>query len=76
MSNAVSRLLGTVLGGAVRDIVTQLAQNPLMGYILVFGIEAAMVGLSLLLLQYIDVGAFRRQAQEPSLLERAAIATD
>jgi BCD family chlorophyll transporter-like MFS transporter len=76
MSNAVSRLLGTVLGGAVRDIVTQLSGNPLMGYILVFGIEAAMVALSLLLLQYIDVGAFRRQAQVPSMVEKAAIATD
>jgi MFS transporter, BCD family, chlorophyll transporter len=76
MSNAVSRLLGTVLGGAVRDIVTQLAQNPLMGYILVFGIEAAMVALSLLLLQYIDVSAFRRQAQGQSIVERAAMATD
>ena len=76
MSNAVSRLLGTVLGGAVRDITTQLAQNPLTGYILVFGIEAALVAVSLVLLQYIDVSAFRRQAQEPSLVERVAIATD
>jgi BCD family chlorophyll transporter-like MFS transporter len=76
MSNAVSRLLGTVLGGAVRDTVNQLAPNPLMGYILVFGIEAAMVALSLVLLQYIDVGAFRRQAQATPLVERAAIVTD
>jgi MFS transporter, BCD family, chlorophyll transporter len=76
MSNAVSRLVGTILGGAVRDIVTQLAQNPLMGYILVFGIEAGMVALSLLLLQRIDVGAFRRQAQQPSLVERVATAAD
>jgi len=76
MSNAVSRLVGTILGGAVRDVVTQLAQNPLMGYILVFGIEAGMVALSLLLLQRIDVGAFRRQAQQSSLVERAAIAVD
>ncbi len=76
MSNAVSRLAGTILGGAVRDVVTQLAQNPLMGYILVFGIEAGMVALSLLLLQRIDVGAFRRQAQQSPLVERAAIAAD
>ena len=76
MSNAVSRLLGTVLGGAVRDIVTQLSANPLTGYILVFGIEAALVALSLLLLQYIDVSAFRQQAQATSIIERAAIATD
>jgi BCD family chlorophyll transporter-like MFS transporter len=76
MSNAVSRLLGTVLGGAVRDIVTQLSANPLTGYILVFGIEAALVALSLLLLQYIDVSAFRQQAQATSIIERAAIVTD
>jgi BCD family chlorophyll transporter-like MFS transporter len=76
MSNAVSRLVGTVLGGALRDVVNQLAQNPLTGYILVFGIEAALVALSLLLLQRIDVSAFRRQAQQPSIVERVAIAAD
>jgi BCD family chlorophyll transporter-like MFS transporter len=76
MSNAISRLLGSVLGGAVRDVVTQLLSNPVMGYVTVFGAEAAMLFGSLLLLRRIDVSAFRRQAEEPPLVERAALAAD
>jgi len=76
MANAVSRLVGTILGGAVRDVVTQVAHNAVTGYAVVFGIEALMLLVSLLLLQKIDVGAFRRQAEQPSLLERASLAAD
>ncbi|MCK4977065.1 MAG: BCD family MFS transporter [Anaerolineales bacterium] len=77
MANALSRLIGTILGGVVRDLVTQLAQTPVMGYIVVFGIEAAMLVISLILLRYIDVSAFRQRVREqPSLVERAAIASD
>jgi BCD family chlorophyll transporter-like MFS transporter len=76
MSNAISRLLGSVLGGAVRDVVTQVLSNPVLGYVVVFGIEAVMLFGSLFLLRGIDVSAFRRQAQEPSLVERAALAAD
>lgn len=77
MANALSRLIGTILGGVVRDMVTQLAQIPVMGYIVVFGVEAAMLVISLILLRSIDVSAFhRRVEEEPSLLERAAIASD
>jgi BCD family chlorophyll transporter-like MFS transporter len=28
MANAVSRLIGSILGGALRDLVAQFAQNP------------------------------------------------
>jgi BCD family chlorophyll transporter-like MFS transporter len=77
MASALSRLTGTILGGVVRDMVTQLAQAPVMGYIVVFGIEAAMLVISLILLRYIDVGAFRqRVGEQPSLVEQAAIASD
>ena len=76
MSNAVSRLVGTILGGAVRDVVAQVAHNPVTGYAVVFGIEAIMLLVSLYLLQKIDVGAFRRQAEQPSLLEQASLAAD
>jgi len=76
MSNAVSRLLGSVLGGAVRDIVTQSFQSPILGYVIVFGTEAGMLLLSLILLRWIDVSAFRRQVAEHSLLERAALASE
>jgi BCD family chlorophyll transporter-like MFS transporter len=66
--------VGTVLGAAVRDIVSQLAQNALTGYLLVFAIEAGMLAVSLILLRRIDVGEFQRSAAQPALIERAAIA--
>lgn len=74
MSNAVSRLLGSVLGGAVRDVITQSFQSPIFGYVLVFAIEAGLLLFALILLRWIDVSAFRRQASEHSLVERAALA--
>jgi BCD family chlorophyll transporter-like MFS transporter len=76
MANAVSRLVGSVLGGVVRDLVTSALQNPVNGYVLVFGIEAAMLLASLFLLRQIDVNAFHRQAEQPSLFEKAAIANE
>jgi BCD family chlorophyll transporter-like MFS transporter len=75
MANALSRLIGSVLGGAVRDLVTRLSQDAILGYVVVFGIEAAMLAVSLLMLRSIDVGAFREQVEsQPSLVERAAMA--
>jgi hypothetical protein len=47
-----------------------------LGYVIVFGIEAGMLLLSLILLRWIDVSAFRRQVAEHSLLERAALASE
>jgi BCD family chlorophyll transporter-like MFS transporter len=76
MSNAISRLLGSVLGGAVRDVVSQVLQNPILGYVVVFFVEAGMLLFSLVLLRRIDVASFRRQTKEPSLVERAALVSD
>lgn len=75
MANALSRLLGTVLGGVVRDVVTQVTQIAVLGYVVVFGIEALMLLISLFMLGKINVNAFRKQAhEEPSLAERMAMA--
>lgn len=74
MSNALSRLLGSLLAGGVRDIFTQLTGNLIGGYVAVFVIEAGLVLVSLIMLRGIDVGAFRRQAEEPGVLERSALA--
>ncbi len=75
MANALSRLLGTVLGGIVRDVVTQVTQGAVLGYIVVFGIEALMLLISLFMLGRINVNAFRKQTQEePTLAERMAMA--
>ncbi len=76
MSNALSRLIGTVLSGVVRDLVTQVFQTPIAGYVVVFIIEAVMIAVSLVMLRKIDVRAFRQQADHHSLVERAAIASD
>jgi len=75
IANAASRLLGNVLGGAVRDGVTQVTGNAVGGYAVVFVIEALLLLASLALLRQIDVGQFRQMA-EASLpyAERAALA--
>jgi BCD family chlorophyll transporter-like MFS transporter len=76
MANAISRFIGSMVGGVIRDIVTQIFQSPIGGYVVVFGIEAAMLLISLIILRRVDVGAFREQVSETSLVERAAIASD
>lgn len=74
MANAISRLMGSVLGGALRDALTRLIGDPVLGYALVFALEGGLLFGSLLLLRRIDVSAFRRQAAELTPLERIAAA--
>ena len=76
MANAFSRMIGSVLSGAVRDVVTQTTQNAVMGYVVVFGIEALMLLISLVLLRRINVGEFRQSAQSYPLVERAALVNE
>jgi BCD family chlorophyll transporter-like MFS transporter len=75
-SNALSRLTGSVLGGAVRDVVTQVTRDALSGYLVVFGIEAMMLVVATVMLYRIDVKAFKRQANEPSFADKVALATE
>jgi BCD family chlorophyll transporter-like MFS transporter len=75
-SNALSRLAGSILGGVVRDVVTQATGQPLSGYLVVFGIEALMLLIAALMLHRINVRAFRKQVQEPSFVEKVAIAAE
>ncbi|MCX8062723.1 MAG: PucC family protein, partial [Anaerolineales bacterium] len=75
MANALSRLIGTLLSGVVRDVVTQFSQAPLSGYLTVFGIEAFFIAVSLVMLGKISVEQFR-EASETSVVERAALASD
>ena len=71
-SNALSRLIGAVLGGVVRDLVTTTSGNALAGYLVVFAIEALMLLTAVFLLGRIDVSAFRKAAAR-SVVERAAL---
>jgi BCD family chlorophyll transporter-like MFS transporter len=74
MANALSRLIGTLLSGAVRDVVTQVTQAALSGYLVVFAIEASFIAVSLWMLSRIDVSKFQRQTSAAPLVERAAMA--
>ena len=76
MANAFSRLIGSVLGGVVRDLITTLTGNSVMGYVIVFGVMAGFMLISVLLLTRIDVNLFQDQGINPSVVERAAIAVD
>jgi len=73
VSNALSRLVGTLLAGVVRDAVTGLTHNLIGGYLVVFGIEAAMLALAVYMLIRIDVESFHKQVEAPSVLERVAL---
>ncbi len=77
MASAIARLAGNVLSGVIRDTVTMIAQTPVAGYLVVFGLELGMLLLSLWLLQNVDVSLFQREAVEaPSIAERVALAGD
>jgi BCD family chlorophyll transporter-like MFS transporter len=76
MANAFSRLTGSLLSAVVRDLVVQVAGDPLLGYLTVFSMLGAFMLISLTMLQRIDVANFRRQAGAPGLVERAALASE
>jgi len=75
-SNALSRLTGSVLGGVVRDVVTQVTGQALSGYLVVFSIEALMLFIAAFMLYRIDVNAFKKQTKEPAFVEKAALAAE
>ncbi len=75
-SNALSRLTGTLLSGAVRDGVTYLSGQTLIGYLVVFAIEASMLLIATWMLRLIDVETFRQNAEQPSFVEKIALAAE
>ena len=75
-SNALSRLTGSILGGVLRDVVTQVTGAALSGYLVVFGIESLMLLTAALMLSRIDVKVFKKQVQEPSYVERVTLVVE
>ena len=71
VSNALSRFIGTLMSGVVRDISSQILHNPVYGYIVVFILEAGFLAFSLYLLKNISVNRFKDQVQHISLSEKA-----
>jgi BCD family chlorophyll transporter-like MFS transporter len=76
MANAASRLIGALMSGVVRDLLTQVLQDPVLAYVSVFSILALLLLISLIILRRIDVTVFRREAETRTVLERAALASD
>lgn len=73
VSNALSRLVGTLTAGVVRDLVSQLSGDLLLGYIVVFALQAIMLAAAVFMLTRIDPAAFYNQVKAPGLAERAAM---
>ncbi len=77
MASAVSRLGGNMVSGIVRDAMTELVGNAVIGYSVVFVLEIVFLLLSLIILRRIDVNLFIQQAEKQvSLVERAALAKE
>jgi BCD family chlorophyll transporter-like MFS transporter len=74
VADALSRGLGMLLGGIVRDVITWLSGDAGLGYVTVFFIEAGFLLVALLLLRQIDVARFR--SRQPGLVELAALTAD
>ncbi len=75
-SNGMSRLTGLLLAGVVADVATQVTGVAMSGYIVVFGIEALMLFIAAIMLTRIDVQAFKNKVEEPSFVDKVALATD
>jgi len=76
MANAASRLIGALMSGVVRDVLTQVLLDPVLAYVSVFSILALLLFISLLLLRRINVAAFREKAYTSSVVEKASLAGD
>ncbi len=76
IANAYSRLAGALMSGALRDLSTRVFNNFILGYIIVFLLEALMLLVSLALLSRIDVALFQRKAGALPVIERASVAGD
>jgi len=75
-SNALSRLTGNLLGGVIFDVLKSVTGSALIGYLVVFGIEALMLLVAAFMLYRIDVNAFQKRVHEPSYVEKVALAAE
>jgi BCD family chlorophyll transporter-like MFS transporter len=64
------------MAGVVADEATKISGNALNGYLIVFSLEALMLFIAAIMLYRIDVQAFQRRVNEPSFVEKVAVATE
>jgi len=76
MANAFSRLMGSLMGGVVRDLATQTMGDAVMGYLVVFTLESVMLMAAILLFHWVDVAAFRREIGGDTLVGQKAMILD
>jgi BCD family chlorophyll transporter-like MFS transporter len=75
-ANAMSRLLGNVMSGVVRDVAVRLTDDAVFAYLLVFALEAAMLAGAILLLTRLSVSSFHREVEQPEFYERIGALSD
>lgn len=75
-SNALSRLVGSILGGVLRDAVDQITGQALTGYLVVFTVEGLMLLVAAIMLMRLDVKKFQKGVEEPSFMEKVALAAE
>jgi BCD family chlorophyll transporter-like MFS transporter len=63
MADSLARLVGNVLSGGVRDVVSRASHDPVLGYSIVFGLLALMLVLSLAILPGVDAVRLRSRAE-------------
>ena len=73
MAEALARGLGALLSGGLRDAFGALTGNAVLGYVVVFAVQALMVAVTLLMLRRIDVPRFQQEAAPLDAMERAAL---
>jgi BCD family chlorophyll transporter-like MFS transporter len=73
VANSMARLLGTVLSGVTRDALTNLLDSRMLGYVVVFSLQAVAMVISLMLLPRISATRFREEAA-PSARASPALA--
>ncbi|MEW6180278.1 MAG: BCD family MFS transporter [Chloroflexota bacterium] len=76
IANALSRLIGTLSSGVLRDLIGLLTGSPLAGYEMVFLLFAVSLSVSLFLLRRITVQGFQEHSRPLSFAERAAALND
>ncbi len=64
MATAFARLVGSLIGGVIRDIVDQFTANPATPYMIAFGLNIVLLLLSFALLRQLNVSHFRTEAEQ------------
>ena len=60
----------------MRDVVNQATGQALSGYLVVFTIEALMLLVAAIMLTRIDIQKFQKGVEEPSFVEKVALAAE